>query len=566
MKKLALDKMRQELLSTTKAEGGSVEDDYRSEHTAPSPDFGAPMHDVTRDMYPKDFYGPNGFRYYADFGEHHDREAYDKVRRVKDRPNEMVSIHRAIPTSVYKEALKKDAPLKHMIRKGDWVAISKDYAKEHGQAVLQGDFKIASMRVPAKHVWTNADSIHEWGYHPVEEKAKGGSIDMSEQVNHVPQKGVPSIGINVATDKDMRYADLIVDGKKRYESRNSDSLRPWVGKRVSIVRTGEGKAKAIGAATLGEPLVVDASKFRAMQEQHLVPPGSKFDIKAGVKYLYPVNDPERFDKEHDVGHGIVARRVTQTMADGGTPKKTVTAYKLFRVDPKHPGKLFPLFVNANKPVETGKWIDAEEGSKSKTGKVKSKLGDLAYRPGWHSGDVPIATHIGDKDEEQKAEAARIEELRKATAAKLGNDKKAKEAANKKHPYPDWVSAPRLRSPNHLWAEVSLPDDVNWQEEATKRGINKKGKVIAKNAHITDQIPKGGNYRYKTNPNMTGNWLISGSMKVNRVLPDEEVERINKEAGVKDLPRENPMDLKKFGFAQGGPTIDQMRYQLQKRKG
>jgi hypothetical protein len=55
------------------AEGGN--DDYRGSHTAPGPHYGAPMHDVTRDIYPKDFYGPNGFSIYADFGEHHDREA-----------------------------------------------------------------------------------------------------------------------------------------------------------------------------------------------------------------------------------------------------------------------------------------------------------------------------------------------------------------------------------------------------------------------------------------------------------------------------------------------------------
>jgi hypothetical protein len=158
-----------------KAKGGLEESDYRSSHIAPGPNFGAPMHDVTRDMYPKDFYGPNGFRYYADFGEHHDREAYDKVRRVKDKPEETVWIHRAIPTKVYKEALKKESPLNHMIRKGDWVAISKQYAKDHGESVLLGDYKIASMRVPAKHVWTNGDSVHEWGYHPVESKAQGGS-------------------------------------------------------------------------------------------------------------------------------------------------------------------------------------------------------------------------------------------------------------------------------------------------------------------------------------------------------------------------------------------------------
>ena len=183
-KLIPTERMRDQLMMQSKAkgglacmaDGGSVDDDYRSSHTAPSVEFGAPMHDVTRDIYPKDFYGPNGFRYYADFGEHHDREAYNKVIRVKGKPDEMVYIHRAIPTSVYKEALKKDAPLRHMIRKGDWVAISKQYAKDHGESVLNGDYKIASMRVPAKHVWTNGDSIHEWGYCPVETKAKGGSV------------------------------------------------------------------------------------------------------------------------------------------------------------------------------------------------------------------------------------------------------------------------------------------------------------------------------------------------------------------------------------------------------
>jgi hypothetical protein len=157
-------------------DNSNADDDYRSEHQAPGPHFGAPMHDVSGNgMYPKDFYSPNGLRYYADHTDPTDRDAYNKVTRVKGKPNEMVSIHRAIPTKVYKEALKKDSPLKHMIRKGDWVAINKDYAKDHGEGVLLGDYKIASMRVPAKHVWTNADSIHEWGYHP-DEKASGGII------------------------------------------------------------------------------------------------------------------------------------------------------------------------------------------------------------------------------------------------------------------------------------------------------------------------------------------------------------------------------------------------------
>jgi len=204
-----------------------------------------------------------------------------------------------------------------------------------------------------------------------------------------------------------------------------------------------------------------------------------------------------------------------SMAKGGSvePKKTVKAYKLFRVHTDHPGKLFPLFVDANTPVEMNKWVDAKEGEMA-NGKVKSKIGALAYRPGWHAGDLPIATHIGEKSDPK-------------------------------------LTAPDRRPANHAWAEVEMPDDVDWQSEATKRGTNAQGKVIPVKSHITDQIPKGGHYRYKTNPNMTGNWLIGGSMKVNKVLTDAEVKSINKAAGMSDLPRAQPFKKKTFGFAGGG---------------
>lgn len=183
------------------------------------------------------------------------------------------------------------------------------------------------------------------------------------------------------------------------------------------------------------------------------------------------------------------------------PKKTVKAYKLFRTTKSQPGKIFPLFVHANKSVPIGQWIDAEMGELTDKGKVKSKLGPLAFRPGWHSGNVPVATHIGGRSHK---------------SPKL---------------------PPDYRPDEHVWAEVEIPADVDWQKVALERARkSKSGKIVANTAHITDQLPKGGHYSYKTNPNMTGEWLISGSMKVNRILSDEEVEEINKKHGVADLPR------------------------------
>jgi hypothetical protein len=151
-----------------------------------------------------------------------------------------------------------------------------------------------------------------------------------------------------------------------------------------------------------------------------------------------------------------------TKADGGevsAPQKTVKAYKLFRT--KGDGNLYPLFVNAEKPVPMGEWLEAEEGPQGKAqGKVKSKLGDLAYRPGWHAGDLPMATHIGGKSDPS-------------------------------------LKKPDYRPDNHVWAEVEMAADKDWQSVADSRGKGVK-------AHITDQVPFGGFYRYKTNPNMTGN--------------------------------------------------------------
>jgi len=212
---------------------------------------------------------------------------------------------------------------------------------------------------------------------------------------------------------------------------------------------------------------------------------------------------------------VPERKQVRTKPD---PKKTVKAYKMFRVNKSKPGKLFPLFVNANDEVLMNTWLDAEVGELTKDGKVKSKIGNLAYRPGWHMGDLPIATHIGDKYNFKKGEV----------------DKSLKK--------------PTARSANHVWAEVEVAADVNWQEEANKRAKKTKaGKIIPRTAHITDRLPEDGYYRYKTNPNMTGEWLIGGSIKVTKLLTDDEVKAINDEAGVADLPRVKELDLKSIGF-------------------
>ena len=74
---------------------------------------------------------------------------------MQGRPTREVKIYRAIP---------KDA--KSQWREGDWVTMERSYAVEHGRSALNGDYKIISKTVPAYTLWTEGNSLQEWGYHP----------------------------------------------------------------------------------------------------------------------------------------------------------------------------------------------------------------------------------------------------------------------------------------------------------------------------------------------------------------------------------------------------------------
>ena len=52
------------------------------------------------------------------------------------------------------------------INAGDWVSLSKQYAKDHGESALNGNYKIISKKAPARQLFTNGDSINEFGFDP----------------------------------------------------------------------------------------------------------------------------------------------------------------------------------------------------------------------------------------------------------------------------------------------------------------------------------------------------------------------------------------------------------------
>lgn len=189
------------------------------------------------------------------------------------------------------------------------------------------------------------------------------------------------------------------------------------------------------------------------------------------------------------------------------PKKTIIGYKLFEVKN---GKLYSKYFGKDTYYPMHKWLSATVGGNpiaNSVNNVKEGGKKFAKRPGWHGTDYPLAMHIYEV-----------------------------------------VDGVKYRRPYEVWAEVEFGADVDWQKEANKRArIKKDGNLDAKTAHIQDQVPKGGYYRYKTNPNMFEKWILAGEMKINKILTDEQVAKINSEIGKSDLPRRNPLDLASLGL-------------------
>jgi hypothetical protein len=126
--------------------------DYRVPHRPPDASSGAPLHDLTGNLiYPADFYDhPDWYL----TGHDSDQEALSEIWRVRGRPEARVQIYRAVPRGV------------KIIQPGDWVAITKSYARDHGRHGSDSteDMPVITARVQARDLYTQGDSFQEWGY------------------------------------------------------------------------------------------------------------------------------------------------------------------------------------------------------------------------------------------------------------------------------------------------------------------------------------------------------------------------------------------------------------------
>lgn len=180
----------------------SPDTSYRGEHTTPSPDYGAPLHDLTR-LMPEDVYGPIGKRLYGLNDPRIDNEVFAAIRSARNSPDALVRTYRAVPSNV------------SVINPGDWVTTSKEYARLHGESALRGDYKIIEQKVKAKELYTAGDP-QEFGWHP--QKLQNAEILGVMAAAEKARAAVPQLRLDIYGDPIKGYTLSRIEVPKELRS------------------------------------------------------------------------------------------------------------------------------------------------------------------------------------------------------------------------------------------------------------------------------------------------------------------------------------------------------------
>ena len=272
---------------------------------------------------------------------------------------------------------------------------------------------------------------------------------------------------------------------------------------------------------------------------------SKADEQLNQRYMDAINRGDmdtvtRMVRRKASENGFTDAIPEQTLAyktrTGKAPTKTKTVYKIFTVDEQ--GRPSALFVSGVDALPQNVWLDAQdtwhfkntkngrfyvpstknpntEGGKTggvinrsdisdedwaelvKQGFVKENsksVTALAYRPGWHAGDLPFFPQGG-----TKIAGSNYENV-------------------------------------HRFNQVVFECEVAYDVDYTKTHATKDGQVAFEDMQ---ELPENGGYEFATNPMARaediGKWFISSSLKIKRALTEEECNKILRDNG--RLPQE-----------------------------
>jgi hypothetical protein len=149
--KAAQEQRRADMDAEMARQKAQESESYKMQHAAPTREDNSSGDNLT-DTFGDDIYSGRAVQYFGT-GSSYDGKAISIIQSMRGNPERSVTIYRAVPKSV------------ESINPTDWITTTREYAKEH----MEGEkgWHILSKKVRAKDIATDGNSIHEFGYDPV---------------------------------------------------------------------------------------------------------------------------------------------------------------------------------------------------------------------------------------------------------------------------------------------------------------------------------------------------------------------------------------------------------------
>ena len=146
-----MDTARSIVDEQARRKGYSTDNEHRGQHQPATSLDGFPnlANIMNSDLVPADYWTHPQYYLYSP----EEWDAYYAVTHAI-RNKKPLTVYRAVPDDVKETVL----------RNGDWVTPSRDYAIQHGQSSLDGKYRIISAKVGLNRLWWDGNSIAELGY------------------------------------------------------------------------------------------------------------------------------------------------------------------------------------------------------------------------------------------------------------------------------------------------------------------------------------------------------------------------------------------------------------------
>ena len=220
---------------------------YQLGHTAPTR-ADDPSADAANldEIFPKDIYDKNVRMYQYGGGDIASaRESFAAIDSINKDPDAMVQIFRAVPDGVTS------------INPRDWVTMSPTYAQQHLDSNLNGNGKIVSSSVRAGDLFTDANSIHEWGWDP--EKVTEVPVPIDVSPVEIAALGWYTDGGYYAASMHLREGEALDEEEKTYLDALLQTINRTVTTENKKVYRGraiisEERLAALEALKVGDPI------------------------------------------------------------------------------------------------------------------------------------------------------------------------------------------------------------------------------------------------------------------------------------------------------------------------